>query len=79
MVISKDADFFYSHLLRGRPWKLLLVKTGNISTHELCAVFEHNLPAIETALQNHTLVAIDRAAVHRSCSVRKKCRGWSFG
>jgi len=63
VVISKDADFFYSHLLQGRPWKLLLVKTGNISTHDLCTVFEHNLPAIETALQNYTLVEIDRAAV----------------
>jgi predicted nuclease of predicted toxin-antitoxin system len=23
VVISKDTDFFYSHLLHGRPWKLL--------------------------------------------------------
>ena len=29
VVISKDADFFYSHVLQGRPWKLVLVKTGN--------------------------------------------------
>ena len=63
VVISKDSDFFYSHLLQGRPWKLLLVKTGNISTHDLYAMFERNLTAIETALQNHTLVEIDWAAV----------------
>jgi len=60
VVISKDTDFFYSHLLQGRPWKLLLVKTGNISTRDLCALFERNLPAIEGALQSHTLVEIDR-------------------
>jgi predicted nuclease of predicted toxin-antitoxin system len=35
VVISKDNDFFYSHLLLGRPWKLLLVRTGNISTHSI--------------------------------------------
>ncbi|MBI4025324.1 MAG: DUF5615 family PIN-like protein [Verrucomicrobia bacterium] len=63
VVVSKDMDFFYSHLLHGRPWKLLLVKTGNISTRDLRALFERNLPAIETALQQYTLVEIDRSAV----------------
>lgn len=63
VVISKDTDFFYSHLLQGRPWKLLLVRTGNISMRDLCALFARNLLAIEAALQNHTLVEIDRLAV----------------
>ncbi len=63
VVISKDTDFFFSHTLHGRPWKLLLVKTGNISTRELCALLEHNLLAIEAALEGHTLVEIDRLAV----------------
>jgi predicted nuclease of predicted toxin-antitoxin system len=54
---------FYSHLLQGRPWKLLLVKTGDLSTRDLCALLERNLPAIENALQTHTLVEIDRLAV----------------
>ena len=58
VVISKDTDFFYSHLLQRRPWKLVLVRTGNISTVDLCALFERNLLAIETALQSHTLVEI---------------------
>ena len=40
VVVSKDTDFFYSHLLHGRPWKLLLVRTGNISTGDLCALME---------------------------------------
>ena len=63
VVVSKDTDFFYSHLLQGRPWKLLLVKTGNISTRELRELFERNLPAIEAAFQTHTLVEVDRLAV----------------
>lgn len=63
VVVSKDTDFFYSHLLQGRPWKLLLVKTGNISTRELRDLFERNLPSIEAAFQTHTLVEIDRLAV----------------
>ena len=63
VVISKDTDFFYSHVLQGRPWKLLLVNTGNISTRDLKALFTRNLPAIEKALQHHTLVEIDRLTV----------------
>jgi predicted nuclease of predicted toxin-antitoxin system len=63
VVVTRDADFFYSHLLQQRPWKLLLVKTGNISTRDLCDLFERNLPAIEAALQSNTLVEIDRVSV----------------
>jgi predicted nuclease of predicted toxin-antitoxin system len=63
VVVSRDADFFYSHLLQARPWKLLLVRTGNISTGDLCDLFERNLPVIEAALQSNTLVELDRASV----------------
>ena len=31
-VITKDTDFYHSHLLHGKPWKLLLIRTGNIRT-----------------------------------------------
>ena len=63
VVVSKDTDFFYSHLLHGRPWKLLLVRTGNISTRGLCDLLERNLVSIEAAFANHTLVEIDRSDV----------------
>jgi predicted nuclease of predicted toxin-antitoxin system len=35
VVITKDADFVDSHLLRGRPPKLLLISTENISNRDL--------------------------------------------
>jgi predicted nuclease of predicted toxin-antitoxin system len=63
VVVSKDADFFYSHILQGRPWKLLLIKTGNISSQDLCILLEQHLPLIETALHGHTLVEIDRSSI----------------
>jgi predicted nuclease of predicted toxin-antitoxin system len=63
VVVSKDSDFFYSHVLQGHPWKLLLIKTGNISSQGLCVLLERHLPSIETALQTHTLVEIDRSSV----------------
>ena len=63
IVVSKDLDFFYSHVLQGRPWKLLLIKTGNISSQGVCDLLERHLPTIEAALQAHTLVEIDRSSV----------------
>ena len=63
VVISKDTDFYHFHLLHGRPWKLLLVKTGNISLADFCSLFDRNLTAIESALLTHMLVEIDRAIV----------------
>jgi predicted nuclease of predicted toxin-antitoxin system len=63
IVVSKDTDFFYSHILQGRPWKLLLVTTGNISTRDLKELFSRNIVLIESALDVHTLVEIDRLSV----------------
>lgn len=60
VVISKDTDFYYTHLLRGEPFKLILVRTGNIGVRELQELFSRNLPLIEQALQNHSLVEIHR-------------------
>jgi predicted nuclease of predicted toxin-antitoxin system len=35
IVVTKDADFVDSHLLLGKPEKLLLISIGNISNDEL--------------------------------------------
>ena len=63
VVISKDTDFYYSHLLQQRPYKLVLVRTGNIRTRELKELFQRQLPAIIQALGNNSLVELDRVAV----------------
>lgn len=63
VVISKDTDFYYSHLLRQEPYKLVLVRTGNIGIRELKELFARNLPAIEQALKKHSLVELDRSEV----------------
>jgi predicted nuclease of predicted toxin-antitoxin system len=64
VVITKDTDFYYSHLLYRRPFKLLLIRTGNIGTRDLCALVERQLPTIVAALEQHTLVELDRSTVH---------------
>lgn len=38
-VVTKDADFVHSHLLRGKPRLLLLVAVGNVSNDALIRLF----------------------------------------
>ncbi|MGI8573899.1 MAG: DUF5615 family PIN-like protein [Egibacteraceae bacterium] len=50
VVVTKDLDFRTSHLLRASPRQLLVVATGNISNHELLALFDHHLDALVRVL-----------------------------
>ena len=63
VLITKDTDFYYSHLLHGRPWKLVLVRTGNLSLQATRQMFETQLSSIEFALLTCTLVALDEQKI----------------
>jgi len=67
VVITKDADFVDSHLINKRPYKLLLVSTGNIGNNDLLQLFEQNLGKIVEAFQQHTYVELgrNRLTIHR--------------
>lgn len=54
IVVTKDADFVDSHLLRGRPPKLLLISTGNITNRELETLIVPLLPDIIREFGPHT-------------------------
>ena len=57
-VISKDADFVDSHLLRGRPAKLLLISTGNIANRELESLLVPLLPILVLEFQTHWFLEV---------------------
>lgn len=63
VVATKDADFVDSHLLAGRPAKLLLVSTGNISNRELEALFVPLIPEIVREFGQHSFLEIDRVGI----------------
>lgn len=63
VVITKDSDFYHSHLLHGKPWKLPLVRTGNIRTRDLKGLFRRHLPEIIAALEENSLVELARQTV----------------
>ena len=62
-VVTKDADFVDSHLLRGRPPKLLLIATGNISNKDLEAIVKSLIPEIVREFQSHSFLEVNRAGL----------------
>jgi predicted nuclease of predicted toxin-antitoxin system len=63
VVVSKDADFVDGHLLRGRPAKLLLISTGNISNRDLEALVVPLIPDIIREFQAHSFLELGRAGI----------------
>ena len=63
VVITKDADFVNSYLLHNKPYKLLLVSTGNIRNKELETVFLANIEKIAEGFKIFDFIEIDRKEV----------------
>ena len=63
VVVTKDADFIDSFILRRQPAKLLLVATGNISNRALEQIVHANLATIVAALEQAAFVEVNRTGV----------------
>jgi len=60
VVISKDGDFYNSFSSTKEPFKLLYVRTGNISNAKLIELFEKNIGSILRELEEGDVVEIDQ-------------------
>jgi predicted nuclease of predicted toxin-antitoxin system len=60
IVVTKDADFVHSFLLHGRPPKLLLISTGNISNVELESLLLPSMPTIVRAFGEASFLELNR-------------------
>jgi predicted nuclease of predicted toxin-antitoxin system len=67
IVITKDSDFYDSHLLFGRPAKLLLITTGNLKNRQLLDLFRQNFGEIVPLFQLYNLIELNNneIIVHR--------------
>jgi predicted nuclease of predicted toxin-antitoxin system len=52
-IITKDTDFVESFLLFHRPYKLLLISTGNITNSDLEDLFVGHITAITAAFESY--------------------------
>ena len=60
IVISKDGDFYDSYAAKKETYKLLRVRTGNITNKNLLDLFSKNLTAILAELEEKDVVTIDQ-------------------
>ncbi|MBW4538864.1 MAG: DUF5615 family PIN-like protein [Myxacorys chilensis ATA2-1-KO14] len=63
VVITKDADFLESFLLQQRPYKLLLVTTGNIRNSELETLFGNHLTQVIELFEQYNYLELSRDAL----------------
>ncbi|HKS10425.1 MAG TPA: DUF5615 family PIN-like protein [Pyrinomonadaceae bacterium] len=63
VVITKDADFVDSFLLRHEPWKLLLVSTGNIDNSELLRLFQLNTNQLAESFKTFDFIELNRTSM----------------
>ena len=63
IVVTKDTDFVDSFLLFRKPYKLLLISTGNITNADLEALFVPQIPVIVAAFVTYDYLELTRAAL----------------
>ncbi len=63
IVVTKDADFVDAHLLRGRPAKLLLISTGNISNPDLKTLMMPLIPGLVREFGTNSFLEIGRTGI----------------
>ena len=60
IVITKDKDFLDSFILTKKPYKLLLITTGNITNNELESLLAKNITQITELFINHQLIEMSK-------------------
>ena len=60
VIVTKDADFVQSFTLQGRPYKLLLVSTGNIRNAELFGLLTGRLEGLAELFETHSYIELAR-------------------
>jgi predicted nuclease of predicted toxin-antitoxin system len=63
IVVTKDSDFVESFLLHHRPWKLLLVSTGNINNKELQKLFLSNMQRLIEGFEGYRFIELNQTSM----------------
>jgi predicted nuclease of predicted toxin-antitoxin system len=59
IVITKDTDFYYSFTTKRGPYKLVLVKLGNMRLKEIKGYFERNAKQLIALLEIHSFLILE--------------------
>jgi len=62
-VITKDSDFYYSFIASEKPYKLVLVKLGNMRLSGLKNYFKSNSENIKALLEKHSFIILESTKI----------------
>lgn len=60
VVITKDADFLNTYLVKKQPYKLVYVTTGNLRNRPLLDLFRGSLSQLISALETATVLELNQ-------------------
>ncbi len=63
MVLTKDYDFYHSHMALGKPKRLFLVSTGNIKNRKLFDMFRNNIELILNSLEQYNFIELTNKGI----------------
>jgi len=63
VVITKDTDFYYSYIAHKEPYKLILVKLGNLRLRDIKDYFESNASKITDLMQEHAFIILEQEKI----------------
>ena len=63
IVVTKDSDFYHSHMIFQNPEKLLLITTGNIKNRELFDLMRINITTIKTLFETCNYVELTNDSI----------------
>jgi len=63
IVITKDSDFYHSHMIFQNPKKLLLITTGNIKNRELFDLIRINATTIKDLFETCNYVELTNDSI----------------
>ena len=63
IVITKDFDFYHSHMTLRKPKNLFLITTGNLKNRQLFDLFRNNTLIIKKALNRSSFVELSNEGI----------------
>lgn len=63
ILISKDSDFYHSFMLKREPYKILLVRVGNLKKDSVNNLILNNLETILKYFQTGHMVEITQSSI----------------
>ncbi len=63
IIVTKDSDFYHSHMIFGQPKKLLLVTTGNLKNKQLFNLIRLNASKIKSLFASCSYVELSNDSI----------------